>query len=151
MADLSKDTFFDKRLVSFIQGILFFHSMTAISGAERIFMEKAADLRQLDKDLEVPLVNLLRDMQNYAPLQEVLFFLLAARELGQTQGAYEALEAVMSEGRVVSGEDLDEILAQSAEMPMAWAVALLGKEESRNTPPRVSTSSIDLNKLRNFR
>lgn len=158
MEDLSKSVFFDARSLAFVRRLLINVGQGAspISGDEVKLKERAEEVRALDRSLENGLISLLTRAKNFVTVNDALFFLLTAQKRSLLQDAEEVLTWAITEERTLTREALIGVLkgAIADGTPMAWGVMLLGEDEAdRYAPPaeEFNKSSIDLNKLRDFK
>lgn len=154
MEDLTSAVFFDKRILSFIESIVYgYHRQhSVISGTEGKILARKADILALNEDLDRDLVETIRKAQAVSSVGDVLFFLLRAREMNILSDAREGIDVAIQDGRVLSKGDLKTLLVESADMPISWAVASMGEEnKTRLTGKTKLSGGIDMNKLRNLR
>lgn len=156
MDDLKNSPFFDRRIIPLLDSIINpfrGKKWTPINAQEKLLLRNKELIRSVDKEITGGLLKLMNDVKYYAPVQDAVIFLLATNSRGRLSEGIEALEAVVEERRLVDARMLKKILKLGEEIPLPFAVSLVGDDgEKRYTEAvHTSASSIDLNKLRDFK
>lgn len=157
MEDLSNSKLFDDRVLDLVRSIFYYGSnnFRPINGNEARLLKMTDDLKKInlmikdDSSKFNDLIHLLTELKPYIPLTDLLFFLISCKRKKMFDDALQVINMIKMAETVFSGNDLKKILDEADEIPMVFAVAMLGDDvATREEVKRVETSSIDLGRMR---
>lgn len=154
MDNLNNSTFFDDRLIQYIQKLLVSaQKITPINNNETMLMNRRDELRELNSDLNGELIRNLTEVKSYLKVNDVTLFLLEARRMGMISEALEALDYIVREERMLNYNQLKELLDNAYDVPLSWGIVLLGEDIDDRYEKKQTTvkSGLDMDRLRNFK
>lgn len=153
MKDLDNSTFFDNRLLNFITDLVYGRKPpSTINNVENVLLKKKDELIAIDNILDGNLVSLLRNSKDFVSPKDGVQFLLICHKKDILDDGVAVLEFAERDERALSLEQLRELIENSGDLPMAWAVSLHGDDEdSRYAEPKTSKPELDLDRLKNFK
>jgi hypothetical protein len=143
----------EKRINKYLEDLIKNKKRTPITQSEVFLSSNSDRIQALDMDISGKLIEILNHTSGLVRTVDATSFLLASTTVGKLDEAYETLEVIAARRLTVSGKDLRQILKDSDDMPLSWAVTLLGSEDDEDDEPviPVNKSSIDLDRLHSFK
>jgi len=125
--------------------------VAAITSKEVQLMGYKSLLQQLNRDLDPSISQLIEEMRTFVYPSDIALFLIAASKEDLIPQASDILDSIRQDRRLMSLNDLLAALAETANMPGAWAASLFGEMDAeRDATPEVfiQKSTIDLSAMR---